>query len=177
MFSIVLLLSTLVACNNPASGSSGGSGDSGAGGTGTLTVAGTSHELTKLYVDHEGYNDFDQNYDIDLLIYSEEVSHDGNSSSGTTEGSGVMLDMAFSTDKVTTGSYAFSAFDEDNSFSDFSDAFTSPGEYREYFSAGTVDLTVEGDNYTIQGSVTDDNGETVTFSYEGPATQEFQTDS
>lgn len=164
-----------MACDNPTSDAGGGSG-SGSGG-GTLTVGDTSHELTKLYVDHEGYNDFDLNYSIDLLIYSEAVSYDGNAPSGTTDGSGVVLDMAFPEDTVTSGSYPFSTSTDDNSFSDFSDAFTSPGEYREYFAGGSVDITVDGGNYTIEGSVTDDNGDTVTFSYSGPVTQEFSAES
>ena len=105
------------------------------------------------------------------------MSYDGNSPSGTTDGSGVVLDMAFPEDTVTSGSYSYSTSTDDNTFSDFSDAFTSPGDYREYFAGGTVDITVDGENYTIEGTVTDDNGDTVTFSYDGPATEEFAAES
>lgn len=165
-------VATLTACDNPTSGAS----SSGGSGGGTLTVQGTEHELTKLYIDHEGYDSFGGSYDIDLLIYSQEVSYDGSSNNGSTDGSGVALDMTFAADQITSGSYPYDAFEGANTFSDFSDAFTSPGSYREYFSAGTVEITVDGTNYTIEGDVTDDIGNRVTFSYNGPVTEEFPAD-
>ncbi|MBD3669143.1 MAG: hypothetical protein HUJ29_00075 [Gammaproteobacteria bacterium] len=124
-------------------------------------------------MDHEGYTTWSNNYKIDLHIYSEAVSYDGNTTSDSDKGSGVVLDMHHPSDSVTTGSYPYSTSDSDNTFSDFSDAFTSPGSYREYFASGTVDITVDGENYTIEGNVTDDNGDTVSFSYSGPITEEF----
>lgn len=144
---------------------------------GTLSVNGTEYELTKLYIDHEGYDSFSDNYDIDLLLFSEEVSFDGNTNKGTTDGSGVQLDMSFSADEVTSGTFKFSKNSDDNSFSDFSDAFTSPGDYREYFSGGDLEITIDGSTYSIEGNMVDDNGDKVTFSYSGSVTEEFQADS
>lgn len=173
IFSIVIV-TAISACSN-STGDNGN--EESVSQRGTLTVSGTEYELTNLYIDHEGYDSFSNNYDIDILIFSEEVSFDGNDNNGITDGSGVQLDMSFPSDEVISETYAFSTSEDDNTFSDFSDSFTSPGDYREYFAGGSLEITIDGGIYTIEGDMTDNNGDEVTFNYTGPVTEEFPADS
>src|SRR6056297_4094989 len=101
---MAFVIAALVACENPVNSNNvDESGlDSGSGiGSGTLTIDGTDYELAKFYIDHEGYSDWNNNYEIDLRLFTEEVSFDGNTNSGTNNGYGVYFDMFYSDNEVT----------------------------------------------------------------------------
>ena len=176
---VAFVIAALAACENPVNSNNvNESGlDSGSAiGSGTLTIDGTDYELSKFYIDHVGYSNWNDNYEIDLRIFTEEVSFDGNTNSGTNNGYGVYFDMFYSDNNVTAGSYPYNEDENDNTFSSWSYAF-GPDSYPWEFRSGTIDITVSGDTFSITGSGTVENGDTVQFDYEGPVTEEFSTDS
>ncbi|HKK66336.1 MAG TPA: hypothetical protein VJ967_10815 [Clostridia bacterium] len=72
--------------------------------------------------------------------------------------------------------YPYNEDEDANTFSDWSYAF-GPNSYQEEFTSGTIDITVSGDTFSITGSGTVENGDTVQFDYEGPVTEEFSAGS
>lgn len=168
---VLLLASTLVACDLLGVDDNGDSSSGGDGprGTGLLMYQDTTDELTQLWFDN--YGSTGSAYNIDLLIATDNI--DFQNETGT--GRFVYLEMFFPTNAVTAGTYAFATTEVAGTFSDFSDISTvvNGNVTWDDLTAGSVTIGVSGSTYTITGSVTTDTGDTATFSYEGPLTGSY----
>lgn len=163
-------LAVLLACDNPTGDDGGGSGSNSGSGSGTLTVSGTDHSLTKLYIDHEGTGW--AGYEINLYLLSENMSYTGTAKQGSLEGHGIDLRMELENDTVSAGTFPFDDNDGLNTFN--GQAFVGPESYQEEFTSGTVQITVDDSTYTITGNdIPVQNGDTISFTYSGPVTEEF----
>jgi len=169
---ITLVLATVVACSNPAANDNDNEVPNSTEG-GTLTVTGAEYELTKLYIDHEGFSSFDNNYRIDVYVFSENMNYTGSARQGSLEGHGIDIRMNVPTDDLASGSFSYDGSDNDNTFT--GQAFVGPNGYQEEFSGGTLEITVEGSIYTIETqSIPVANGDSVSFTYTGGVTEEFE---
>ncbi len=151
-----------------------GNGDGNGNGNGVtesnvLTVDGTDYALGTMFYEDSGTVADGSRITIYLAApgsTAEEVScfHDHDYY--------VMLVMYFPGSDISSGTFVFSTESDSHTFSDWSlvNVGGQLGSYH-YAEGGTVEVTVDGSNYTIQGDLSVDPGPTASFHFEGSAVE------
>ncbi len=138
-----------------------------------FTYDGNTYALAKTFIEDWGVNGDNQSRDYDLLVTSSSITYNSNSSSYSGIGDVVYLDLnSASTTEFIPGNFVWSSTRGPNTIVDGAvgigintESFT--GGTVEEFTAGTVTVTKEGDNYTVSFNCTTASGKEVSGSWTG----------
>lgn len=150
----VLVVVVLVACG---------------GGKNTVTIAGETYELGQAIVEDWGENTgSDQSgYDIDLYLLGPEIDMVEQTGSGA----GIYLDLNSTEETLSAGTYEYG---DERTSNTLYDAEVFVGDLGEdepdvefEAEAGSVEIKVNGDTYTIDFTLSDEEGTEVNGNYTG----------
>ena len=132
-------------------------------GVGSLTYLGSTSELRTVYFEEFGSNG--NSFNIDLFFSPSTLDW----SSTPADGRYVYLEMFFSGDAVTSGTYNWSSSESAGTFSDYSDIqiVTNGVVSFHEITSGNVTILKNGDIYTISGDLATIHG-AASFYYNGP---------
>lgn len=142
------------------------------GASNTMTIGEDEYDISQGYFEEWGENTgSDQSgWDIDIYLASEEI----DLMEETGEGAALFLDLNSSSETLAEGTYTYgdertsgTLYDAEVFAGDVED---DEGSTQLYVEAGTVEISVKGDTYTITFELTADDDTPITGSYKGELT-------